>query len=527
VIALTVAVLHAAAESPGLSFIRTEDLKAWVSYLASDELGGRGNYSAGLDLAAEYIQQHLRDWGVTPAGDAGGFLQLVRVTRVRSRSRSSVTVQGPAGSRTFRDGDGVTFPAYSGGSQKLTLNRVVFTGYGLHAPSIAPDDFRDTDVHGKATIWLGADGPRGVDTALYHRVLAQRTSHALENLGARAAIGPAPDVAPSARDREFVAAGRLDTAVPPAIVAGDAFFEFLFRNAPVRYPELRRLAANRDPLPHFELNGVTITFDVNMAYEVLSTETTRNVVGIVPGTDPALQPTYVAFGAHYDHVGQTGTNGSPPGRVAPGAADDRIWNGADDDATGTAAVMALARAFSAGPRPKRSTLFVWHAGEELGNYGSRHFTDFPPVPIDSVVAQLNLDMIGRNRNDDVSQANRVYLVGSDRISSELHEISREANRALPAPMHLDYEMNAPSDPEQLYYRSDHYSYAAKGIPVIFFTTGLHPDYHANTDEASKILYDKMTRVVQLVYETGLRLANLDRPPVRDRRGPRAGKDSPE
>jgi hypothetical protein len=496
-----------------------------VSYLASDELGGRGNYSAGLGLAAEYIQQHLRSWGVTPAGDAGSFLQLVRVMRVRSRSRSSVTVQGPSGSRTFRDGEGVIFPAYSGGARTLRLNRVMFTGYGLHAPTIAPDDFRDTDVSGKAIIWLGADGPRGVDTALYHRVLAQRPSHALENLGARAAIGPVPDVAPSAR--EFVTAGRLDAAVPPAISATDAFFEFLFRNAPVRYPELKRLAASRDPLPHFELNGVTITFEVNTDYQVLSTETTQNVVGLVPGSEPGLQSTYVAFGAHYDHVGESGAKGSPPGRITPGAADDRIWNGADDDATGTAAVMALARAFSAGPRPKRSTLFVWHAGEELGNYGSRHFTDFPPVLIDNIVAQLNLDMIGRNRNDDEAQANRVYLVGSDRISSELHEISREANRALPAPMSLDFEMNDPADPEQLYYRSDHYSYAAKGIPVIFFTTGLHPDYHANTDEASKILYDKMTRVVQLVYETGLRLANLDRAPARDRRGPRAGKDTPE
>jgi hypothetical protein len=253
VIVLTVAVLHAAAESPGLSYIRTEDLKSWVSYLASDELGGRANYSAGLGLAAEYIQKHLQSWGVAPAGDAGGFLQLVRVMRVRSRSRSTVTVQGPAGTRTFRDGDGVTFPAYSGGPRQLALNRVVFSGYGLHAPAIAPDDFRDTDVNGKAVIWLGADGPRGVDTAIYHRVLAQRTSHALENLGAQAAIGPAPDVAPSARDREFMAAGRLDAAVPPAISAGDAFFEFLFRSAPVRYAELRRLAANRDPLPLFEL----------------------------------------------------------------------------------------------------------------------------------------------------------------------------------------------------------------------------------------------------------------------------------
>ena len=164
--------------------------------------------------------------------------------------------------------------------------------------------------------------------------------------------------------------------------------------------------------------------------------------------------------------------------------------------------MALARAFAQGPRPKRSLLFVWHAGEERGLYGSRYFADYPTVPLDRIVAQLNIDMIGRNRDDKTSEANTVYLVGSDRISSELHQINRDANQALQPPLKLDYEMNDPSDPEQVYYRSDHYSYAAKGIPIIFFTTGLHPDYHANTDEVSKIEFAKMTRVTQLVYETG-------------------------
>ena len=140
-----------------------------------------------------------------------------------------------------------------------------------------------------------------------------------------------------------------------------------------------------------------------------------------------------------------------------------------------------------------------------------------------MVAQLNIDMIGRNRNNDPSEANTVYLVGSDRISSELDRISREADTDLAAPLRLDYEMNDLSDPEQIYYRSDHYSYAAKGIPIIFFTTGLHADYHANSDEVQKILFDKLTKVAQLVYETGTRVANLDHPPVRDNKGARAGK----
>jgi len=134
-----------------------------------------------------------------------------------------------------------------------------------------------------------------------------------------------------------------------------------------------------------------------------------------------------------------------------------------------------------------------------------------------------MDMVGRNRDDKPEEANTVYLVGSDRISTELHNITVEANDSLAKPLKLDFEMNDPTDTEQVYYRSDHYSYAAKGIPIVFFTTGLHPDYHYNTDGVEKINFEKMARIGRLVYEAGRRVANLDRPPARDNRGPRVGK----
>jgi Zn-dependent M28 family amino/carboxypeptidase len=296
---------------------------------------------------------------------------------------------------------------------------------------------------------------------------------------------------------------------------------------------LKRKASAQEDLPSFRIPGATITFNVDADYEIVRTQLTKNVVGLVEGADPQLKNTYVAFGAHYDHVGYaegevTRGDGSARragavGRVTAGAEDDRIWNGADDDGSGTVAIMAIAKAAAAGPKPKRSLLFVWHAGEERGLWGSRYFADYPTVPMDKIVAQLNIDMIGRNRDDKASEANTVYLVGSDRISTELHELNRAANAALPKPLTLDYSFNDPTDLEQLYTRSDHYSYAAKGVPIIFFTTGLHPDYHANTDEVSKIEFDKMTRITQMVYETALRLANLDHPPVRDNQGPRAGR----
>jgi Zn-dependent M28 family amino/carboxypeptidase len=239
-------------------------------------------------------------------------------------------------------------------------------------------------------------------------------------------------------------------------------------------------------------------------------------VGIVEGTDPRLKSTYVAFGAHYDHIGYTqGT--------LPAGQTDRINNGADDDGSGTVTLIGLARAFATGPKTKRSEIFVWHAGEELGLYGSEYFADHPEVPLDRIVAQLNIDMVGRNHDNLESESNTVYTVGADRISTELHNVLIDANSALPKPMTLNFQLNDPTDAERIYYRSDHYSYAEKGIPIIFFTTFLHPDYHRPSDEVDKINFDKMARIANLVYETGRRLANMDHAPVRDFKGPRVGR----
>jgi hypothetical protein len=548
------------AASGGPASIRSDDLKEWLTYIASDELQGRAVFSAGLGLAAGYIVEHLRAWGVRPAGDPPSYLQTVRVLGVKSTSRSTITVQVGNETRTFTDGDAVTFPANAGGKQRFTTSRVEFAGYGLDLPAEHHLDIGSKDMKGAAVVWLGSDGPSNVDVQAYRLLLQQRGRSAVEQGQAAASIGPdsqaggrrgaaAAAVPPAdgqggGRGRrgaaaapapDFTTVERLDKPVAPTVRARDAFFEFLFSRAPVRYDELKRKAAAREGLPTFRLDDVTLTFNVDVDYEIVRTQLTHNVVAIVDGSDPVLKNTYVAFGAHYDHVGYADgevVNGDTgplraraPGRVTPGAIDDRIWNGADDDGSGTVGLMALARAFTEGPRPRRSLLFVWHTGEEVARYGSLYFADYPTVPLDRIVAQLNLDMIGRNRDNKASEANTVYLVGSDRISSELHAISQAANMALASPMRLDYEFNDPSDGESLYTRSDHYSYASKGIPVIFFTTGLHPDYHANTDEVSRIEFAKMTRVLQYVYETGARVANLDHAPVRDNQGARAGRST--
>ncbi len=539
-LAIVAIALPARVTSQTVHAINTADLRTWLTYLASDGLEGRATFSAGLGLAAGYIQSHLDRWGVQPAGDGGTYLQTVRVRGVRSTSRSSLTVRVGDETRTFNDGDGVTFPRNAGRSRTLNVDRVEFAGYGLEAPGVGHSDFRGGRVEGAGVVFLGASGPASLDQDS-RRLLTGRSRYAIDQLRAVSTIGPQTGDAPPRPPRsaaggertapDFTTAQRLDLPVSPAVTVSDAVYEFLFSRAPTRYADLKRKAEARETLPSFTLDRVSLVYNIDVDYTVVRTQLTQNVVALVPGADPVLKDSYVAFGAHHDHVGyadaEIGADGSrrpgAPGRITVGETADRIWNGADDDGSGIVALMAMARAAAEGPRTKRSLLFVWHAGEERGLWGSRYFADHPAVPMDRIVAQLNVDMIGRNRDDKASEANTVYLVGSDRISSELHEISRAANRSLSEPLTLDYEMNDPADLEQIYFRSDHYSYALKGIPVIFFTTGLHPDYHANTDHVSKIEFEKLARVTRLVYETGLRIANREHAPAKDFLGPRAGK----
>jgi hypothetical protein len=250
--------------------------------------------------------------------------------------------------------------------------------------------------------------------------------------GAVAVIGPASQfggrgrsnapAAPAAGGRgaapaapDFTTVQRFDATVTPQLTAGDEFFEFLFSGAPMTYADLKAKADEGEPLPPVALDGVSMAIHVDAEYEVVRTRMTNNVVGIVEGTDPRLKDTYVAFGAHYDHTGFRET-------AKPG--EDAINNGADDDGSGTVAIMSIAKAFAQGPKPKRSLQFVWHAGEESGLLGSRYMAENPVGgDIGRIVAQLNMDMIGRNQNDDSAHANMVLVVGSDRISTQLHNIN--------------------------------------------------------------------------------------------------------
>jgi hypothetical protein len=223
--------------------------------------------------------------------------------------------------------------------------------------------------------------------------------------------------------------------------------------------------------------------------------TTENVLGYLEGTDKKNE--VVVVSAHYDHEG-----------IKNGV----IYNGADDDGSGTVSVLAMARAFTQakkdGHGPRRSILFLANVGEEKGLLGSQYYTDHPIFPLANTVTDLNIDMVGRVDSAHVGKGDYLYLVGADRLSTQLNTLSEATNRQY-NPLALDYKYNDPNDPEHIYERSDHYNFAKHRVPVIFYTSGLHADYHQPTDDVDKIDFAAMARRDQLIFHTAWALANRD------------------
>ncbi|MBA2356440.1 MAG: M20/M25/M40 family metallo-hydrolase [Acidobacteria bacterium] len=293
-------------------------------------------------------------------------------------------------------------------------------------------------------------------------------------------------------------------ALPTATLSARAI-GVVFAGEQIGPSEMFGRVARKEPAPGFALSArKTVRLTVATHREPVST---ANVVAVLEGSDPVLKHEYVALGAHYDHVGTA---------LRPDAAGDRIYNGADDDGSGTVAILAIAEAMArAGTRPRRSLLFVWHTGEEKGLWGSRYFSNYPTVPIDQIVAQLNIDMIGRSRAPgDSSPANArltgpdsVYVIGSKLMSSELGALVERVNDRY-LEIGYDYTYADPGDPNQFFYRSDHYEYARQGIPIVFYFSGVHEDYHGLDDEVEQIDFRKLRRITQTIHATAWTLANV-------------------
>ena len=478
------------------------ELRMHLQFLASEELGGRYTLSPSFAIAARYLASHLEPYGFKGAGDHGGFLQTFQVISAKpdtSKSALEVTIKGAPKSYHFGD---FYIPAEGGNGE--AQGQVVFVGAGISSPSQRHDDYAGLDVKGKivflvASISSGVDlsklddNERGQGAARAHGAVGilqlppQRFLELMKNKGFQE----------RAATRESVRLARGAEGNLPTITLGPSLAEELLAACGMDLKSAYETNHKQNAQP----KTLDITAKMTVAQQ-LTRSTTQNVAGILEGTDPALKHEYVVFSAHYDHL-KTGPGGE-------------IYPGADDDGSGTTSVLTIAHAMSM-ERPKRSVLVMFHAGEELGLLGSEYNTDYAPVvPLKQMVADLNIDMIGRSKqpgdnmlqDEHLTDANTVYLVGSNRISPELHKLSEETNSQFQK-MKLDYYYNDPDNPERIYFRSDHWNYAKHGIPIIFYFDGTSVDYHKPTDTVDKIDFTKMTKVARLVFETGWRIANLD------------------
>jgi hypothetical protein len=506
----------------GVEEITAGQMRAYLTFVASDEMAGRSTPSRGLDLTAKYLASQLARWGVRPAGDGGTYFQRIMLRREQiDAEKSSVEVDG----KRFSFGDAFLAQPVSGAA----AGGLVYVGHGWVIPSKNINAYETPegrlDVKDKIVIAVSglpkdvpaADlvaGKPGVD---WDNAL----TYAAKN-GAKAIIYVPQEQALKAwsRLRERVTRpGPLRVEQPdaqavgappsgnsiPAITASEKLLTALFQGERASGEEILKRAA-QDPVAPFALAPAR-TVKLSVAGQ-LARVPTQNVVAVVEGTDPELKQEYVAVGAHYDHVGDSSQTGCQPVK------GDAICNGADDDGSGTVAVLAMAEAFAKGPRPKRSILFVWHAGEERGLWGSEYFVEHPTVPLEKIVAQLNIDMIGRSRQaDDRESGNagltgphEIYVIGSKMMSTELGQLSEAVNDSY-LKLKFNYKYDDPRDSERLFYRSDHYNYAKKGIPIIFYFDGIHADYHRPTDEVEKIDFEKMEKVTRTVYATAWELAN--------------------
>lgn len=484
--------------------ITPTELRMHLEFLASDELGGRYTLSPSFGIAARYLAAHLEAYGFRGAGEHGSFLQTFEVVSAKPNA-ADTTLTLTIGDQVVDYKFGDFFPS-GAVSTANAMGAVVFAGSGISSTSQKHDDYAGLDVKGKIVL-IATGTPPGIDSS---GLAANEQGEGAAR--AHGAVGllqiPSQRLAELFKGGSFRqrAAGRETVRLAadadgriPVLTLGTDVSEKLLSLAGLNLKAVWDATAKKQALPAKAIPRTSARIAV---FVEQTRSTTQNVAGILEGSDPQLKNEYVVFSAHYDHL-QTGPNGE-------------IFHGADDDGSGTSAVLAIARAMSMN-RPKRSVLVMFHAGEELGLLGSEYNTDFAPVvPLDKMVVDLNIDMIGRSKpagddniqDEHLTDANTVYLVGSNRISQELHQLSEETNSQFQK-LRLDYHYNDPADPERIYFRSDHWNYAKHGVPIIFYFDGTHVDYHRPTDTVDKIDFTKMTQITRLVFETGWRIANLD------------------
>lgn len=457
--------------------ITPEDVRSRIGLLAHDSMRGRDTPSREVEQAARYVAAEFRRFGLEPGGDRGTYIQHYPIQRIRLDTVTSrIDVTG---------GLPLTFPAHAlrflGGFAPDGVTGPVVLVSGTPTPA----QIAGAPIEGAVVVFLAP--PAGLQEGSARRA-AFRLYRAAP--AALLVVADLPDTAWAAEAhnqlRSSISVPWTNRSAPPGIFVRERLFAPLLARHGVNISTERTGEFRVKRLPN-------LTVTVTVAPEVVEQATGPNTVGILEGSDPVLKDQYIVFSAHMDHVGvrQPGVNG------------DSIYNGADDDASGTAAVLELAEAFAIlTPRPKRSLIFLTVSGEEKGLWGSDYFATKPSVPIERIVANLNIDMIGRNWVDTVVA-----------IGKEHSDLGTALDRV--TARHSELKMTAIDDiwpNERFYFRSDHYNFARRGVPILFFFTGTHEDYHQPGDHVEKIDAEKESRIVRLIFYLGLEVANAAEKP---------------
>ncbi len=507
------------AERKAAEGVTASQLSNYLHFVASDAMGGRDTPSVGLDVTAEFLKMNLANWGFKPAGDNGSFFQKIALSRdTLDAEKTKLEIGGQA----YKLSDDF-FRLAGNGAASAPL---VFGKDGWMVKSKGIDAFAGVDVAGKIVVissgGMGQNylsprpngvtqddlkGEKGVDWA-------DPMAYAIQKGAVGVIVVPPPSLQASWQQlRGFLGRGSMyPEKLRPASGSGSTIPVMLVSNS-VGDAIFAGESVNKTSAAAFALNK---TANVAAASKK-ETLWTQNVVALWEGSDPVLKNEMVAIGAHYDHVG---TNPNAPG-------PDKIWNGADDDGSGTVAVLGIAEALAKSKvRPKRSVLFVWHAGEEKGLWGADYFNKFPTVDIKNVIAQLNIDMIGRSKKDgdtnpknkDLTGPNGIYVIGSEMMSSTLGAITKGTNSEY-LDLTYDYKYDDPKDTNRFFFRSDHFHYAQNGIPIAFWFDGVHEDYHQPGDSPDKIDYEKMEKVARTIFLTMWELTDLKERPKVDKQLP--------
>jgi hypothetical protein len=485
--------------------ITVKDLKRHLTTLSADDMEGRETGEPGQKKAAQYLKGEFERLGLPTIGEDGGYFQTIIFSR-QKWAEIDLKLDGEPLRHLW---EYASAPSQNADRGTTAISELTFLGYGIDDPAYS--DYEGKEVRGKHLL-IFAGEPKAKDgsyrisgndsTSLWSETDQVKLELAKAR-GAATVFVIDPDFKANVRNiRQETLDGRMkmaETAEAARTTTNVVYLTPQLAKKIMGKVGKKVIKSRKKIEKSGKLKSVTVpvTLELTQSKEVKEL-VGENVLGFVEGSDPVLKDEVLVVSAHYDHIGKRG---------------DDVFNGADDNGSGTSTVLEVAEAFATakekGIGPRRSVLFLLVSGEEKGLLGSEYYAKHPVFPLAQTIANINVDMVGRVDDEHADNPEYIYVIGSDRLSSELHTIGEAVNEKF-TQLELDYTYNAEDDPNRYYYRSDHYNFAVKGIPSVFFFNGTHADYHQATDTIEKINFEKMEKIGRLVFHNAWQLSNQDR-----------------